>query len=175
MDFMKKFFLAALSGMLLMTLSLQAGNLKLSSLLGDNMVLQQNTEARIWGSASPRASVTVSASWLKSSVSTRADSEGHWEVMLKTPAATFDPQTLRVTSGGETVRASNILIGEVWLCSGQSNMEMTLGGGNGTPIEGSLEEIALSAQYKGVRHMAVRKSRATEPQYDAEGEWQVCK
>lgn len=161
---------AAAAALLLMTLSLQAGNLSFSSLLGDNMVLQQNTKARIWGSASPRSSVTVSASWLKSSVSTRADADGHWEVLLNTPAATFEPQTVRASSGGETVRASNVLIGEVWLCSGQSNMEMTLGGG----VEGSLEEIAMSRQYKGVRMMTVAKARATEPQYDAKGEWQEC-
>ena len=159
---------------LLLTFTLQAGNLKFSSLLGDNMVLQQNTQARIWGTAAPRASVSVSASWLKSSVSTRADADGRWEVQLKTPAASFEPQTVRATSGGETVRASNVLIGEVWLCSGQSNMEMSLGGGMGTPVEGSLEEIALSGQYKGVRQLLVRKARATEPQADAEGEWQLC-
>ena len=159
---------------LLLASTLPAGNLKFSSLLGDNMVLQQNTQARIWGTASPRASVSVSASWLKSSVSTRADADGRWEVQLKTPAASFEPQTVRATSGGETVRASNVLIGEVWLCSGQSNMEMSLGGGMGTPVEGSLEEIALSGQYKGVRQLLVRKARATEPQADAEGEWQLC-
>lgn len=170
---MRRIIIAAVAS-LLAAVSLQAGNLKFSSLVGDNMVLQQNTEARIWGTASPRANVTVSASWLKSSVSARADAEGRWEVLVKTPAATFEPQTLRASSGGETVRASNILIGEVWLCSGQSNMEMTLAGGMGTPIEGSLGEIALSAQYKGVRHLTVRKARAVEPQYDAEGEWQEC-
>ena len=155
---------------LLIAFSVQAGNLKFSSLLGDNMVLQQNTQARIWGEASPRASVTVSASWLKSSVSARADADGHWEVFLNTPAATFEPQTVRASSGGETVRASNVLIGEVWFCSGQSNMEMALSGG----VEGSLEEIAMSRQYKGVRMMTVTKARATEPQYDAKGEWQEC-
>ena len=169
---MRKILLAVSA--LLLSLSLQAGNLAFSSLIGDNMVLQQNTQARIWGTASPRASVSVSASWLKSAVSTRADAEGHWEVMLSTPSATFEPQTVRASSGGETVRASNVLIGEVWIASGQSNMEMTLGGGMGTPVEGSLDEIALSAQYKGVRHVTVKKARATEPQYDAEGEWQVC-
>jgi len=169
---MRKLLLAVSA--LLLSLSLQAGNLAFSSLLGDNMVLQQNTQARIWGTASPRASVSVSASWLKSAVSTRADAEGHWEVMLRTPSATFEPQTVLASSGGQTVRASNVLIGEVWIASGQSNMEMTLGGGMNMPVEGSLDEIALSAQYKGVRHITVKKARATEPQYDAEGEWQVC-
>ena len=170
---MRKALLAA--ALLLLSLALTAGNLKFSSLIGDNMVLQQNTKVRIWGTASPRASVSVSASWSKKPpVTTRADSEGHWEVMLETFGASFNPQVVQASSGGETVRATNVLIGEVWICSGQSNMEMTLGGGMGTPVEGNLDEIALSAQYKGVRHLTVRKARATEPQYDAEGEWQVC-
>ena len=159
---------------LLLASTLQAGNLKFSSLIGDNMVLQQNTQARIWGTADPRATVSVNASWLASPVSTRAGADGRWEVRLDTPAASFEPQTLSASSGSDTVRAGNILIGEVWLCSGQSNMEMSLGGGMGTPVEGSLEEIALSGQYKGVRQLTVRKGRATEPQYDAEGEWQLC-
>ena len=169
---MKKLLFAAA---MLLSITLQAGNLKFSSLIGDNMVLQQNTKVRIWGTASPRASVNVSASWYKKSpVSTRADADGHWEVMIETYGASFTPQVVRASSGGETVSASNVLIGEVWLCSGQSNMEMTLAGGMGTPVEGSLDEIALSAQYKGVRSINVRKARATEPQYDAEGVWQVC-
>jgi len=170
---MKKLFLAVLA--LLLSLSLQAGNLAFSSMIGDNMVLQQNTKVRIWGTALPRASVTVNASWSKKPpVTARADAEGHWEVMLETYEASFKPQTVVASSGGEKVTASNVLIGEVWLCSGQSNMEMTLGGGMGTPVEGSLEEVALSGQYKGVRHVTIRKARATEPQYDAEGEWQEC-
>ena len=169
----KRFVLAA--ALVLLSCSLQAGNLKFSSLIGDNMVLQQNTQVRIWGTASPRASVNVSASWSKKPpVSTRADAEGRWEVTLETFEASFTPQVVQASSGGETVRVSNILIGEVWLCSGQSNMEMSLGGGMGTPVEGSLEEIALSGQYKGVRQLLVRKSRATDPQDDAEGEWMLC-
>ena len=103
---------------LLLASTLQAGNLKFSSLIGDNMVLQQNTQARIWGTADPRATVSVNASWLASPVSTRADGDGRWEVRLDTPAASFEPQTLSAASGSDTVRAGNILIGEVWLCSG---------------------------------------------------------
>ena len=172
---MSKKLFGMMAALVLLSFSLQAGNLKFSSLIGDNMVLQQNTKVRIWGTASPRASVNVNASWSKKPpVTARADAEGRWEVMLETYEASFEPQTVVASSGGETVRANNVLIGEVWLCSGQSNMEMSLGGGMGTPVEGSLEEIALSGQYKGVRQLAVRKARATEPQYDAEGEWQLC-
>ena len=83
-------------------------------------------------------------------------------------------QTLSVASGSERVQLSDVLIGEVWFCSGQSNMEMTLGGGMGTPVEGALEEIAMARQYRGVRYMAVRKARALEPAEDAAGTWEEC-
>lgn len=157
-----------------MPFMLCAGNLNFSGLIGDNMVLQQSTSVRIWGTASPKASVTVTVSWSSASVTAKADAEGHWEAMVKTPAASFTPQTVKAKSGSETVTAKNVLIGEVWFCSGQSNMEMRLGGGMGTPVDGSLEEVALSAQYKGVRHITVGRATALEPAYDANGTWEVC-
>ncbi|MDO5443149.1 MAG: sialate O-acetylesterase, partial [Bacteroidia bacterium] len=170
---MKKSIMVLLA-FLAVSASAFAGNLKFSSLLGDNMVLQQNAKARVWGFADGRATVTVSASWLAAPVSVKADAKGKWEVLLETPAGSFEPQTVKAESGSESVTASNVLIGEVWFCSGQSNMEMTLGGGNGTPVEGSLEEIALSRQYKGLRLMTVKKARALEPADDAEGTWLEC-
>ncbi|MBQ3975829.1 MAG: sialate O-acetylesterase, partial [Bacteroidales bacterium] len=166
---MKKLFTIAV---LCLCMTLNAANLKFSSMLGDNMVLQQNATVKIWGYASPGASVSVSTSW-GASGSARANAKGEWVATVKTPAATFNPQTVRARSGSESVTASNVLIGEVWFCSGQSNMQMTLGGGMGTPVEGSLEEIALSGQYKGVRHISIRNTSALEPAFDVEGEWQV--
>jgi len=170
---MKRLISLVIAFAILVPATLNAGNLKFSGLIGDNMVLQQNATVRIWGYSSPKASVTVSASW-SASATTRADSEGHWEVQLKTPKATFTPQTLKARSGNESIQADNILIGEVWICSGQSNMEMSLGGGFGTPVENSLEEIALSSQYKGVRHITVNKATTLEPAYDAEGTWKTA-
>lgn len=171
---MKKRLLTMLCLLLAAGMSAAAGNLKFSSFIGDNMVLQQSAQARIWGFADPGSNVSVSASWLSSTVYAKADSQGRWEVMLSTPAATFTPQTVKARSGNETVTAKNVLIGEVWLCSGQSNMEMRLSGGNGTPVEGSLQEIAHSGKYKGVRLFEVRKAQALEPEYDAGGEWKEC-
>ena len=166
---MKKLFTIAV---LCLCMTLNAANLKFSSMLGDNMVLQQNATVKIWGYASPGASVSVSTSW-GASGSARANAKGEWVATVKTPAVTFNPQTVRARSGSESVTASNVLIREVWFCSGQSNMQMTLGGGMGTPVEGSLEEIALSGQYKGVRHISIRNTSALEPAFDVEGEWQV--
>ena len=166
---MKKIFALAF---ICLAVTLNAANLKFSGMIGDNMVLQQNTTVKIWGFASPGASVSVSTSW-GASASARADSKGQWVASFKTPAATFSPQTVRARSGSESVTAQNVLIGEVWFCSGQSNMQMTLGGGMGTPVQGSLEEIALSGQYKGVRHITIKNTSALEPAFDVEGEWQV--
>ena len=174
MTIMKKPLVTVFCMLLLAGTTAFAGNLKFSSFIGDNMVLQQSTDVRIWGFADPGSSVSVSASWLSSSVSAKADSKGCWEVKLRTPAATFSPQTVRARSGGETVTAQNVLIGEVWLCSGQSNMEMRLSGGYGTPVEGSLQEIAQSGKYKGVRQFEVRKAQSLVPEIDAAGEWKLC-
>ena len=171
---MRKPLLALLAAALLSVAPAFAGDLKFSSLLGDNMVLQQQTEARIWGTAGRGATVRVSASWLAEPLSAKADGRGRWELLVPTPAATFEPQTLVAESGSERIQAANILIGEVWFCSGQSNMEMTLGGGMGTPVEGALDEIAMARQYKGVRYLAVKKDRAVEPKEDAEGVWEEC-
>ena len=170
---MKRHLLTALA-VLFSVAAAWAGDLKFASLLGDNMVLQQRTEARIWGTAAPRATVSVSATWLAEPVTVQADAKGRWEAMLPTPAATFEPQTVAAESGAERVQAANVLIGEVWFCSGQSNMEMTLGGGMGTPVEGALDEIAMAGTHKGVRYLAVRKDRAVTPKEDAAGVWEQC-
>lgn len=171
---MKKHIISLVLAFMALSWTAMADNLKFSSLISDNMVLQQNAGARIWGNAGPRSDISVSASWLDAPVSVKADSKGRWEVKLATPAGSFEPQSITAVSGSEKVTVSNVLIGEVWLCSGQSNMEMTLGGGMGTPVEGSLEEIALSRQYKGLRLMTVKKARALEPADDAEGTWMEC-
>ena len=171
---MKKSFLTALAVLSCIGSAAWAGDLKFASLLGDNMVLQQRTDARIWGTAGRGATVSVSATWLAQPVTVKADAKGRWEALLPTPAATFEPQTVVAESGAERVQAANVLIGEVWFCSGQSNMEMTLGGGMGTPVEGALDEIAMANQYKGVRYLAVRKDRAVAPKEDAEGIWEPC-
>ena len=119
---MRKPLLALLAAALLSVAPAFAGDLKFSSLLGDNMVLQQQTEARIWGTAGRGATVRVSASWLAEPLSAKADGRGRWELLVPTPAATFEPQTLVAESGSERIQAANILIGEVWFCSVQSNM-----------------------------------------------------
>ena len=95
----------------------------LPAIFSDNMVLQQNTQVNVWGKAAPGEKVTVKASWLDKAVTAKAAANGKWTVKLKTPKATTN-QSVTV-SGENEITINNILIGEVWLCTGQSNMEFS--------------------------------------------------
>ncbi|MRR24374.1 sialate O-acetylesterase, partial [bacterium] len=107
----------------------------LPALLGDNMVLQQQSDVKIWGWCQPNTAVKITASWgVKGTV--KSDSEGNWIFTVATPSASYTSHTITI-SDGEPVVLKNILIGEVWLCSGQSNMEMTFTGYWGSPVLGA--------------------------------------
>ena len=92
-------------------------NLKLPSLIGDNMLLQQKTNAKIWGKATPGSKINVSASWNVIG-KTNADKQGKWSVILPTPEA-GGPYTITISGKDTTILVKNVLIGEVWFCSGQ--------------------------------------------------------
>jgi len=144
----------------------------LPEILSDNMVLQQSTTVNIWGKASPNNIVKVQPSWMKMTTTVKTDNKGNWLAKIQTPEATFTPQTLTF-SDGETLTLKNILIGEVWLASGQSNMEMPLNGFWNCPIQDANETIALSGQNKGIRFAVVPKTPAYEPQETCPGKWML--
>ena len=144
---------------------------RLPAVVGDNMVLQQATDVKVWGWAAPGSEVRVAPSW-GAAVRTEADAEGRWCTTLRTPAASFEKRTIRIGDGdGEPVVLRNVLIGEVWLCSGQSNMEIPVQGGRDCPIEHSLEIIAESAQYPDVRLFSVKIDGGLTPREDVTGAW----
>ena len=89
------------------------------------MVIQQNSDFKLWGKAKPDTKVTVKTSWSKEKTETRSDSDGNWSVSVPTPAASYESQSITI-SDGDPLTLSNILTGDVWICSGQSNMEMPL-------------------------------------------------
>lgn len=93
----------------------------LPAIFSDNMVLQQNAQVNLWGKATPGERISVKASWADKAVAAKTNADGKWTVKLKTPTATKG-QTVTV-SGENTIVINNVLIGEVWLCTGQSNME----------------------------------------------------
>ncbi len=152
------------------TFPLQA-DVRLSAIFGDNMVLQQQSNVSVWGWAKPNTTVTVTGSWNKKA-SAKSDGNGLWKLTIQTPAAGYTPYTLTI-SDGKAVTLSNILIGEVWLCSGQSNMEMPMRGFYGQPIEGGPEAIAFSRN-PGIRCFTLKKAAKTTPQEDCSGSWDVA-
>ncbi|MBQ0058213.1 MAG: sialate O-acetylesterase [Bacteroidales bacterium] len=150
-------------------------NFKLPALIGDHMVLQQQTDARLWGWASPGSKVDVKASWANKSVSTKADDNGKWMLSVATPEATFEGQTLSISVNGQhQTTLSDILIGEVWLASGQSNMEMPLKGFAGCNVQhGTVDAMNVMRDAPGVRIMTVKKTQSFELQEECTGKWET--
>lgn len=142
---------------------------KLPSLFTNNMVLQQKSDVAIWGWAQEAANVSVVTSWDNKHYNTKTDSKGNWKLKVNTPAA-GGPYNITISDGSAVV-LKNVLIGEVWLCSGQSNMEMPMKGYNGQPVLGSNMAI-LKSKNKNIRLFTVAHSGKTEPQQDVAGTWE---
>jgi sialate O-acetylesterase len=170
---MKKLFTRLTVMMILLTVSsfLLHAEVKLPAIFGDNMVLQQQTDAAIWGKAAASANVSVRTSWNGKSYSSRADKDGNWKVKVATPSA-GGPYTVTI-SDGKPVTLKNVMIGEVWICSGQSNMEMPMKGFWNQPITGSNELIATSAN-QNIRMFTVTKATSLTPLQDFKGSWKTC-
>ena len=148
--------------------------LELPDQLGDHAVLQQLSDARLWGWASPGATVTVTPSWNNKKVTAKADSKGRWNVRVATPKASYEPYTIKFTEGNQEITISDILIGEVWLAAGQSNMEMPMIGFNAQPIEGAAPDIAHSGSLRDrVRMAYMERGDKYEPQERVAGAWKV--
>ena len=143
--------------------------IELSNLFSDNMVLQQESHVNIWGKAKKNQELIIYTSWSSKIIRTIVKDDGSWEVKIKTPSA-GGPYNIQVTCDGETKTINNVLIGEVWLASGQSNMEMTLSGNNREPVNGSLDAIANSNNTK-IRFFNVKVKVSEERINDIEGEW----
>lgn len=147
-------------------------NIRLPAIISSGMVLQQKSEDPFWGWASPHEEVVIKASWMDGhSMKTRADSNGKWMVKIKTPAA-GGPYTITI-KGDSTIVLTDVLIGEVWLCSGQSNMEMPVSGWPGASLKNSASEIK-DAQYPNIRLFTVKRDAAIIPHQDCSGSWSPC-
>ena len=145
---------------------------RLPHVLGDNMILQQNSEARLWGWAEPGKKVTVTTSWSNDAYTVKADREGQWMVKVKTPAASYQPLSITF-SDGESLTLNNILAGEVWVCAGQSNMEMPVKGFGNCPVEGYNEAVITANDYRGVHFVKIPSVMSTKPLNDANCHWEV--
>ncbi len=146
--------------------------IEMPSIFSDNMVLQQKTTAPFWGIAIPGSEVKIKTSW-GFSAKGKVNEDGSWKVIVKTPKA-GGPYNIELTVGDSIINYKNVLIGEVWLCSGQSNMEMPLQGWppNDT-IATSKQEIPNAANDK-IRFFTVVRAIATEPVFNCTGTWLEC-
>ena len=163
---MKRFFLLAV--MAVMPFAIRA-EVKLPSVLGSNMVLQRNTEVNLWGSAEAGKTVTVETSWNGAKYKVKADDNGQWKVKVETGEA-GGPYTITF-SDGDRLTLDNILLGEVWICGGQSNMEMPVCGFMNQPVDGCADAVMNAGQYPGIRMFTVARCSTDEPQTDCKGEW----
>jgi len=143
----------------------------LPDILSDNSVLQQNTEVTLWGEATPQTKVIINPSWTNKTFMTKSGKDGRWIIKIQTTKASFEPQTITI-SDGTPITISNVLIGEVWFCSGQSNMQMPLRGWPQCPIENSQREILYSGDYQNKIHSVnISNKGALTPQEYAQGKW----
>lgn len=104
-------------------------SLRLGTALGDHMVIQQSADLDLWGFASPRQPVNITVSWTRETIKTVSDNRGRWSVAIPVPAADRKktiPHGIKIQCGRLVRSVSDVLIGDVWLCSGQSNMDMTI-------------------------------------------------
>lgn len=142
------------------------GWLKLPAIFGDHMVLQCNQPVPIWGWAEPNEEVVVILNGKSLSV-TKANQQGRWMVKLP-PQPAGSPHELIIRTRRETVRFTDVLFGEVWVCSGQSNMEWPV-----ALAQNAKQEID-TANFPQIRFFVVEKSIALEPQNDCKGRWVIC-
>lgn len=167
---MNKLFL---TGLLLISV-LGNAQVRLGSPFGDNMVLQRNTEVNIWGYASPGCDLKIIGSWNnKDTARVKVDHYGKWKTKLKTGAA-GGPYEIDILGdngylgpGKDKIR--NVMLGEVWLCSGQSNMEFTFSHGVGNP-----EKEIPAADYPDIRIFTVPKIASGREQEMCFGRWETC-
>jgi sialate O-acetylesterase len=142
---------------------------KLSSLFSEGMVLQQKTQVNVWGEALAGQNVTISPSWGKR-ISTKTDDNGKWKIKLPTPKA-GGPYKINIATPDTALVINDVLIGEVWLASGQSNMDIGVAGWppNDT-IFHSVQEIAR-ANYPEIRFFKVPFNTATRPLDSVRSRW----
>jgi sialate O-acetylesterase len=139
--------------------------IKLPPIISSNMVLQQNSKATLWGWANPSERFVIISSWKTTIDTITAFNTGKWKAKISTPSA-GGPYTITIKGRMNTIVLENILIGEVWLCAGQSNMEMS----NTQQIK---DELATSTN-DNIRFFTVAKATSEYPQEHADGQWVSC-
>lgn len=144
-----------------------SAGIRLPAVLGSNMVLQQQSSVKLWGWSSPGEKITITTSWNNKTDTVKGSSDANWQVYVQTPAA-GGPYTITF-KGSNTIVLDNVMIGEVWVCSGQSNMEWS--------YQQKLQDIAneLPTCYNtNIRFFYIPKTTSVYPQDNCVGEWTTC-
>jgi sialate O-acetylesterase len=146
--------------------------LELPSLIGDNMILQQKIDSKIWGKANPGHKIDVVASW-DAKAQAKAGKDGKWSVTLPAPSV-GGPYTMTISCKDTSIIIYNILSGDIWFCSGQSNMEMPMAGW--PPVDTVMYSTATinSSKLPEVRLFNVQRKISGEPLEDCTGRWEMC-
>ena len=142
-------------------------NVRLPNILGSHMVLQQKSTVKLWGWAAPGEKISITVGWDNSTYQAQATNDAKWITEIKTPAA-GGSYTITL-QGNNTIVLEDVLIGEVWVCSGQSNMEWS-----GTQNLQESKDEAPNATNTKIRLFYVAKSTSAFPQENVDGKWVVC-
>lgn len=148
--------------------------IRLPAIFSNNMVLQQNSKVAVWGWANPGEKISITTSWNNKNVNVTTDANGKWITYITTTKA-GGPYTL-LLKGTNEIKIDNVLLGEIWLAGGQSNMEFFVGKMSNPSYNGVIDyqqEIA-TANYPDIRMIDVGNKVAEESQQDFTGEWKIC-
>lgn len=161
--------------LLLPALLSSAGNFRVAHIFFDHMVLQRESFVPVWGWGEPGKTVAAQPSWYGGkTVTTRVAKDGTWRLDIETGEA-GGPHAITLKSGKETITLSDVLFGEVWICAGQSNMEMPVSGFGFQEVEGARDAILKAATYADrVRVFDIRTPKCAEPVDDVDATWTVA-
>ncbi|MDR7370100.1 sialate O-acetylesterase [Flavobacterium aquidurense] len=148
---------------------------KLPALVGNNMVLQQNAKVNLWGWAAPNEKINITLGWQSTPVEITANVDGNWKTTVETPSGSEKSFEITIEASNKII-LKNILIGEVWICSGQSNMYFPVGKEDGTWKTGvkNYEEEIQNANFPSIRLFTVLTKASQKPLDDVTGSWKQC-
>ncbi len=154
---------------LLISINFSFAQLRLPSVIGDNMVLQQRTSAALWGWSNPSQKIMITTSWNNKTDSVTATRDAKWKMTVQTPIA-GGPYTINIKAGDDAVTLNNVFIGEVWVCSGQSNMEYNSYNIGSTDIQPELKKPSNN----NIHLFLEPKATAIYPQDDCKAKWTIA-
>jgi sialate O-acetylesterase len=156
-----------------------AQSFKTAAVLQSNMVIQQNKPLRLWGTAKPGDHIKINTDWKDRVVTVIADANGNWLGSIKVPKAVpgdFKPHTIVIIDGSENIKLDNLLIGDLWFCVGQSNMDMPVYEEKNWTYRGAIdfEKEVASANFPNIRLYRADWQFRVNPASETKGNWRVC-